>query len=89
MPATRKETLLSQEMDGELVLYDPGRDRVHTLNPTARLVWEHCDGAHGLEEIVSAFTARYRVDPETARADIERALAHLEKLELILQHEPT
>ena len=28
----------------ELLLYPPGGDKAHALNPTARLVWELCDG---------------------------------------------
>ena len=84
----RKETLLAHELDGELVLYDPDRDVVHTLNATAHAIWKQCDGAHGIEDIVRELTAHYDVSPEAARGDVERVLAQLSNLQLIRQVEP-
>ena len=84
----RKETLLAHELDGELVLYDPDRDVVHTFNATAHAIWKRCDGAHGIEDIVRELTARYAVSPEAAREDVERVLAQLRTLQLIRQVEP-
>ena len=34
-----------QAIGDELCVYDWQRRRVHALNPTAALVWQHCDGA--------------------------------------------
>jgi hypothetical protein len=45
-PQARQEEIVVQEVFGELVVYDLKRDRVHLLNPTAALVWQHCDGEH-------------------------------------------
>jgi coenzyme PQQ synthesis protein D (PqqD) len=39
--------------DGGLVLYHSQRALILTLNPTAALVWEYCDGAHDVEEIAA------------------------------------
>ena len=39
------------EVDGEGVLYDEVRQKVHVLSPTATLVWSGIDGRTSLERI--------------------------------------
>jgi hypothetical protein len=34
--------------DGSMVLFSPQGQQIITLNPTAALIWEYCDGAHTL-----------------------------------------
>lgn len=43
-PVARHDNLLTQDVGGELVIYDQTRHRVHRLNQTAATVWRHCDG---------------------------------------------
>ncbi len=38
--------------DGSMVLYHTGARTLMTLNPTAALVWECCDGSHSIPMIV-------------------------------------
>ena len=44
LPAARKSKLLVRELAEEVLVYDEESHRAHCLNPTAALVWEHCDG---------------------------------------------
>ena len=37
--------------DGSMVLFSPQGQQIITLNPTAALIWECCDGAHTLAAI--------------------------------------
>lgn len=37
--------------DGSMVLYHTCRKEIMTLNPTAALIWECCDGAHSVAMI--------------------------------------
>ena len=83
MPTIRKETLLSHELDGDLVLYDPDLDLVHTLNTTARQVWECCDGVQTDEEIVEEISRRYDSPAGRVRADVHRTLAQLKRREFL------
>lgn len=50
LPNTRpiKNAQVRDELlaDGSMVLYHSGRRELMTLNPTAALVWECCDGTH-------------------------------------------
>ena len=45
-PQARKDEIVAQEVFEELVIYDLKRKKVHLLNPTAALVWQHLDGKH-------------------------------------------
>ena len=57
------------EADDGLVIYDPGRDRVHHLNPTAALVFLLCDGQHSpaqmAEELSEVFALGRSLAEET------------------------
>lgn len=64
----RAQHVVERLVDGELVLYDPQRQYVHALNPTAAFAWLACDGQHRESDIVSALAEHY---PEN-RGDIER-----------------
>ncbi len=37
--------------DGTMVLFSPVGQQIITLNPTAALIWECCDGAHAVAAI--------------------------------------
>lgn len=68
----------------ETLLYDPVRDSIHILNPTARLVWELCDGQHTPTEIEAALRARFAPAPEQDVAgDIQAVLELFEAEGLI------
>ena len=44
MPRARKDELVVEELPDETLVYDLKRHKAHCLNPTAALVWQHCDG---------------------------------------------
>lgn len=43
-PKARTKKLLTQTVGDELVIYDQETQRAHRLNPTAALIWQHCNG---------------------------------------------
>lgn len=51
VPRARKEGLLVEELPHELLVYDLERHKAHCLNPTAALVWKHCDGRTTVQEM--------------------------------------
>jgi FkbM family methyltransferase len=62
--------------EGVLRVYDPARDRLHSLNDTAALVFELCTGTQSVAAIVAAVQAAYALrDPPTT--EVEQCLAHL------------
>lgn len=50
-PLARKEGLLVEELPHEVLVYDSERHKAHCLNPTAALVWKHCDGRTSVSEM--------------------------------------
>jgi len=47
----RKEGLLVQPVDDEVLVYDLTRHKAHCLNQAAATVWKHCDGRKGAAEL--------------------------------------
>lgn len=50
-PLARKDGLVIQDLQDEVLVYDLDRDRAHCLNETAAFVWERCDGRTTASEI--------------------------------------
>ena len=43
-PKARKENLVVQESNGEVLIYDLDTNKAFCLNETSALVWQACDG---------------------------------------------
>lgn len=53
-PPARDPRVLDELLaDGSMVLYHTASRKLMTLNPTAALVWEYCDGQHTIEQITA------------------------------------
>ncbi len=83
MTFVRNESILSQELDGEFVLYDPEEDAIHNLNETAYFVWKNCDGHCSASEIANRLEEQYYVSMETANGDVESILLQLHEVNLV------
>jgi len=70
-------------VDEEILLFDPASQQAHFLNPTAEVVWELCDGAHGEEAIAEEVASRYAVDRGRALEDVRILLGQLREKGLL------
>jgi hypothetical protein len=50
-PVSRKDNLVVQEMDGEVLIYDLTENKAFCLNQTSALIWQSCDGTRNTAEI--------------------------------------
>ncbi len=50
-PKSRKDNLVIQELDGEVLIYDLQNDKAFCLNVTSALVWQACNGDKSVAEI--------------------------------------
>src|SRR5215213_1906935 len=50
-PKSRKENLVIQELEGEVLIYDLEKNKAFCLNETSALVWQSCDGSRTIAEI--------------------------------------
>jgi hypothetical protein len=65
-----------REAPDGIVVYDPGRDRLHYLNPTAALLLESCNGSLPAAELPVLLAAAFdRAAPPTG--EVETCLATL------------
>ncbi len=50
-PLGRRDNLVVQEIDGEIMIYDLTDNKVFCLNETSALIWQLCDGNKSALEI--------------------------------------
>ena len=50
-PRSRKENIVVQEVDGEVLIYDLEKSKAFCLNQTSSLVWQACDGKRSVAQI--------------------------------------
>ncbi len=62
--------------DGSMVLYQAATNQLLTLNPTAAIVWECCDGIHNLPAIVAEVSELFP-DVPTILHDVAEILGDL------------
>jgi coenzyme PQQ synthesis protein D (PqqD) len=73
--------------DGGLVLFHSQRALILTLNPTAALIWEYCDGAHDVGAIAAQLIDLFPTATDTER-DTRSVLATLCEAGLIADAAP-
>ncbi|GIU91957.1 MAG: hypothetical protein KatS3mg011_0863 [Acidimicrobiia bacterium] len=57
--------------------------KVHVLNPSARAIWELCDGETTPAEMAAAVAAATGLDPQVALGQVEETLASFARLGLV------
>ena len=81
-------TVISREIDDELLVLDTESDRIHQLNRTASIIWRLCDASTSTDTIVSTLTQAFDVPRETAERDVAQTLQQLQDLKLIVDLGP-
>ncbi len=87
-PQARQERLVVQELGEETIIYDEQRNRIHRLNPTAALVWRHCDGRRttgDLARVVQGELGSPVTEEPVTEEMVWLALDRLEKEHLLQQ----
>ena len=80
-PQARKEGLVVQRVEGEVLVYDTDRHKAHCLNETAAAVWKHCDGKTTVDEMTRLLETQLGTPIE--RNVLEFGLDELEKAHLL------
>ena len=74
-PRARSEGLITEELDGELLVYDSESNLAHALDPEAAALWRACDG-HTDSKALAVCCA-------TTHEHVQRTLARLGELGLL------
>ena len=57
-PQSRKENIVIQELENELLIYDLKINKAFSLNETCSMVWAECDGEKSIAEMASILSRR-------------------------------
>jgi len=80
-PRSRKDSLVVQEIDGEVLIYDLNDNKAFCLNKTSAIIWELCDGQRSPAEIESL--ASNKLKSPAGEGLIWLALTQLKKENLL------
>ena len=83
MPTARQEQLIVEEVLDETIIYDLERNRGHSLNRTAALVWRHCDGQKTVPQVARLLAEELEMPPSEPM--VWMALNRLAKARLLEQ----
>jgi len=80
----RKPGITAKDIGDETLLYSAEQEAIHILNPTAKLIWEFCDGERTLEDMEQAIRASFSVpDEHNVGEDIRQILEVFEEKGLL------
>jgi len=82
-PTARRDDLVVQETDDEVLVYDLKTNKASCLNSTASLVWKQCDGTKNVEEITEAVSAA--VEATVSEDLVKLALSELSTNRLLVR----
>ena len=85
-PMARKEGLVVQSVDEEILVYDLETNKAFCLNSTSKAIWNACDGEHTISEIARVVEDRLNEKVETKV--VRFALDQLEKEGLVTGYSP-
>jgi hypothetical protein len=71
---TRVPDFLLERLDGELLLYHPGRTQTILLNETASIIWELCNGVRSEQEISALLVEAFPDAADSLARDVEATL---------------
>ena len=57
-PLAKKENIVIQEAENEVLVYDLNTNQAHCLNSTAAFVWQACDGKNSVDSISAALAEK-------------------------------
>lgn len=79
----RVDDIFYEEIEGEVVLYNPSRGDVHLLNPVAASIFDLCDGNRKVEEIAEEISSITGADFDEVLSDVRKTLEEFQEKELL------
>ncbi len=83
-PLRRTDGLLSAAVGEELMMMDATQGKYFNLNGVGARIWELLAVPTSLEALVTALTAEYDVEADTARQEVEKFLTDLRQRGLLV-----
>jgi hypothetical protein len=80
----RGQQVISQKAADELFLFNMEDGTYYSLNEIGGRIWELCDGAHSVSQVVETLAAEYGAPEEVLEQDVAELLADLQTGRLIV-----
>lgn len=74
---SRRADVEWEELDGEMIAYDPRSATFHRFNTTATAVWAACATTRSIAEIVDMMRSAYEAPAGEIERDVRRAVETL------------
>ncbi len=84
LPSPRTD-LLERPIGSELALFDVEKGIVHTLNPSATVVWRVLRASAEQKDLVKALQEAFGIDGGEAERGVEDALGQFRHLDLVVE----
>ncbi len=79
----KRSDLLVEEIEEEIVIYDPRTHRVHHLNPMASIIWELFEVCSSPKEIAKEIVDVLKTDLSNVEKDVQETLGKLQRKGLL------
>lgn len=73
----RNESCHMEELDDEVLLYNPTSNKTLYINKSASVIWQLCNGEQSVEEIINMIQDAYPSNEKDLRQDILGTLKNL------------
>ena len=79
----KRSDILVEEIEEEIVIYDPRTHRVHHLNPMASIIWELFEVCSSPKEIAKEIVDVLKTDLSNVEKDVQETLGKLQRKGLL------
>ncbi len=79
----KRSDLLIEEIEDEVVIYDPKTHYVHHLNPMASIIWDLIDVSPHPGDIAKEIVSVLKTDPSNVEKDVQETLGNLQRKGLL------
>jgi len=79
----RNESCHMEELDDEVLLYNPGNNKTLYVNKSASVIWQLCNGDQSVEDIIKMIQDAYPSNDDELRQDILETLNNLAENEAV------
>ncbi len=79
----KRPNLIVEEIEDEIIIYDPETQSMHHLNPTATVIWELYDVFSSPRDIAKEIAYVLKNDPLEVEKDVHDTLCQLREKRLL------
>ena len=84
MKIIKKEGLSWRKIGDQVLILDArGKHMSHSLNLSAALIWENCDGKNSKEDLANILCKEFEIDLESALNDVQKLIDNLNDMQLL------